>query len=208
MVDNKYFKAICVLFLGIIAVYLDPIVRQKTLVIDETVNIIFQYITRMGDAIIGIPLVLLVIAIAYYKHQSSRSTLMNGLLRAVVTMLIGTVVINLGKSLIGRARPKLFTEYGAYHFKPLNFVWDYHYTSFPSGHTTTWGLLALSCAVIFPRYKWLWIFSALLVGLSRIILGAHHVSDVFFSLLLSYGIVYYCQYMMPFVSVDTLKKRN
>jgi membrane-associated phospholipid phosphatase len=45
------------------------------------------------------------------------------------------------------------------------------------------------------------------VGISRVILGAHYVSDVFFSLLLSYGIVYYCHYYVRVPFMDSLKQK-
>jgi len=149
----------------------------------------------------------------YYKNKLSRNYglqnhIIKGFLKTIIIMCIGTVVINVGKSIIGRARPKLFSEFGAYHFEPFNFGLGYDYTSFPSGHTTTWGLLALSMAIIFPRYKMLWIFSAIMVGLSRVILGSHYISDVFFSLLLSYAIVYYCHYDTKLNDmIDILKKK-
>jgi membrane-associated phospholipid phosphatase len=205
--NNTGIKIFFIAILGAVAVLLDPIIRQNTLIIDNNINMIFQYVTRMGDAIIGIPLVILILATAYYKHESLRKHILNGFFKTIITMFAGTVVINIGKSIIGRARPKLFIDYGAYHFKPFNFVWDYDYSSFPSGHTMTWGLLAFSMAFIFPRYQILWIFSAVLVGLSRVILGSHYTSDVFFSLLLSYSIVYYCHNYVSCPFLERLKKK-
>jgi membrane-associated phospholipid phosphatase len=199
---------VCILImLGCGAIMLDPIVRSHTLVIDDTVNMVFQYITRMGDAIFAAPFVIGVLLGGYYYYPQSRIHIVQGFCKTIITMLVGAVVINLGKSVIGRARPKLFEEFGAYHFKPFHFSTDYNYLSCPSGHTTTWGLLALSMAVIFPRYKMVWYFSAILVGISRVILGAHYVSDVFFSLLLSYGIVYYCHYYVRVPFMDSLKQK-
>lgn len=191
--------------LGICMIVLDPIIRSYTLTINGNINDIFQYITRLGDAVYAVPLVMSLLIGGYYRYPQSRLHSVIGFYKTIVTMLMGTVVINLGKCVIGRSRPKLFQEFGAYHFEPFNMQYDY--MSFPSGHTMTFGLLAFSMALIFPKYRFLWYASAILVGISRIILGAHYTSDVFFSLLLSYGIVYYCHYCIRIPFIDTLKQK-
>ncbi len=190
---------------GVCMIVLDPIIRSRTLIINDDINYIFQYITRLGDAVYAIPLVMSIFIGAYYRYPQSRLHSVEGFCKTIMTMLMGTIVINLGKSVIGRSRPKLFQEFGAYHFKPFNM--QYEYLSFPSGHTMTFGLLAFSMALIFPKYRFLWYASAVLVGISRIILGAHYTSDVFFSLLFSYGIVYYCHHCIRIPFIDRLKQK-
>ena len=161
----------------------------------------------MGDAIFAIPFVIAILLGSYFFHIERRKKIIDGFIRTVMTMLIGTIFINLGKFLVGRARPKLFQEFGAYHFEPFNITKGYDYLSFPSGHTTTWGLLAISMAFIFPKYRFLWYFSAILVGISRIILGSHYTSDVFFSLLLSYIIVYYCHNRINISFISSIRHK-
>lgn len=212
MLNSKYLffniRNITLFFIfGVCAIWLDPIIRSKTLVISDNINCIFQYITLMGDAIFAVPLVIIILVSNYYYYPQSRIYIIKGFYKTLITMLFGTVIINIGKCIIGRARPKLFQEFGAYHFKPFNFAMNYDYLSFPSGHTMTWGLLAFSMAVIFPKYRFLWYFSAILIGISRIILGSHYTSDVFFSLLLSYFIVYYCHYCVVVPFMDKLKQK-
>ena len=96
---------------------------------------------------------------------------------AVLALLWGQVVagvlVNLGKSGLGRARPNRGVEDGFYG--PTT---DYIYQSFPSGHTTAAFALGVTFAVLRPRWWPLAILYASLVGWSRMALHVHHPSDV------------------------------
>ena len=50
--------------------------------------------------------------------------------------------------------------------------------SFPSGHTAMAFLFAVFVGDYYPKYRWWLIALAFAVGLSRIYLGAHYLSDV------------------------------
>jgi undecaprenyl-diphosphatase len=50
--------------------------------------------------------------------------------------------------------------------------------SFPSGHTANNAIIAMICALFFPRRGWLYFIVAAAVGYSRIYLGAHWPSDI------------------------------
>ena len=50
--------------------------------------------------------------------------------------------------------------------------------SFPSGHTSTIFVIALALSMLTPKIKFYYIFFALIVGLSRVIVGAHFLTDV------------------------------
>ena len=80
------------------------------------------------------------------------------------------------KRLIGRGRPEV------YHPEvPLAFRWnlsDYDYQSFPSGHATTSFALAMVAAFLFPRLALPALAVAVLIGFSRIVVGAHYLTDV------------------------------
>ena len=80
------------------------------------------------------------------------------------------------KHLFGRARPKLMDIVGPFHFDFL--PWNATYASFPSGHTITAFCTAVAISYFVPRLRWPLLFIALLVALSRVIIGAHYPSDV------------------------------
>lgn len=100
--------------------------------------------------------------------------------RAAFAGLIGVIAINETlnfalKHLFERSRPDLFEE-----------ISTLHTYSFPSGHAMAavaiWGMIALIIARLAPHLR-LWIAAAvsaliLLIGLSRIYLGVHWITDV------------------------------
>ena len=93
-----------------------------------------------------------------------------------VAVAAAGVANTLIKVCCGRARPSMWTREGVYGFH--GFSVDSHYGSFPSGHSNTAAAVALALAILFPRYRWLFLVFALLVATSRVILGAHYLSDV------------------------------
>lgn len=76
----------------------------------------------------------------------------------------------------GRARPKLLRDEGFYGFNPfsLNHSWN----SMPSGHSATAFAVAFAFAFLFPKSRPYALTFAGLVGLSRVMLNAHYLSDV------------------------------
>jgi undecaprenyl-diphosphatase len=80
------------------------------------------------------------------------------------------------KNVIGRARPFVVAGPDVWAYEP--FTWHARYASFPSGHTTTAFAALVAIGAIFPQARALmWIY-AVLIGLSRVIITAHHPSDV------------------------------
>lgn len=99
-----------------------------------------------------------------------------------LTIGSASIFVHLLKFLIGRARPELFVELGAYSFTP--FSNDNLYESFPSGHSAAAGAFFGAFAMLIPRFRYVFMLLALIIGVSRVIVGAHYPSDVAAGLLL------------------------
>jgi membrane-associated phospholipid phosphatase len=83
--------------------------------------------------------------------------------------------VTIVKRLIGRARPFVVgDDVWAY----LPFSWQVDYASFPSGHATTAFSALVAIGAMFPAARALMWTYAVLIALSRVIVGAHHPSDV------------------------------
>ncbi len=97
---------------------------------------------------------------------------------------IGTasIFVHTVKFLIGRARPELFAEVGAYSLAP--FTGDNLFESFPSGHSTAVGAFFGAFSMLVPRFRLVFLTFAIVLGASRVIVGAHYPSDVAAGLLL------------------------
>lgn len=80
------------------------------------------------------------------------------------------------KFLFGRMRPKLYWADQSYGFTFLRTAADH--SSLPSGHTVTMFALAGALTLIWRAPAPAWYLAALIIGLSRVIVGAHWPSDV------------------------------
>ena len=112
---------------------------------------------------------------------------------AIVTYLFiavggSGIVVNIIKSIVGRARPRLFDTTGGFGFDP--FVVNAVYASFPSGHSTTWGAIAMVGAIVFPRWRWPIVVVTALLASTRVVVGAHYPSDVVAGFLLGAAFAY------------------
>jgi undecaprenyl-diphosphatase len=85
------------------------------------------------------------------------------------------LVVSIVKRIVGRARPVVAGE-DAFLYK--FFLWRVEYASFPSGHATTAFAAAVAFGVLWPKLRpLLWTY-AIVIALSRVIVTAHHPSDV------------------------------
>lgn len=101
---------------------------------------------------------------------------------------ISGILVWFAKGFLGRARPKLAEQLTHLYFDIGRF--EAAYASFPSGHSTTIGALAMAMALLLPRWRWFWLLFGILGGFSRVIVWAHYPSDVFAGLLAGAGLTW------------------
>jgi membrane-associated phospholipid phosphatase len=83
---------------------------------------------------------------------------------------------SIAKYVIGRARPFVGGRDDPFAYMPLN--WHPAYASMPSGHSTNVAAVAVAIGALWPSARpVLWVY-ALLIMASRVIVLAHHPSDV------------------------------
>jgi undecaprenyl-diphosphatase len=91
-------------------------------------------------------------------------------------VLVPVMVSELIKWTVGRGRPFVGGEGDVFHFS--HFAGTAAYASFPSGHATTAFALAFAVATLWPQTRvWMLVY-ALVICATRLVLLAHHPSDV------------------------------
>jgi undecaprenyl-diphosphatase len=90
----------------------------------------------------------------------------------LVPVLAGEVV----KWIVGRGRPFVGGKANAFNFE--HFAGTDAYASFPSAHSITSFALAFAIAAVWPRARVPMAVYAILIAFSRLVLLAHHPSDV------------------------------
>jgi lipid A 4'-phosphatase len=93
-----------------------------------------------------------------------------------LSIAVSGLITDLLKFVFGRARPKLLFANETFGFDWWGTKADFW--SFPSGHATTAVAIAAALYCLWPRFLPLYIGFAALVSVSRVVLGAHYVSDV------------------------------
>ncbi|MCJ8056468.1 phosphatase PAP2 family protein [Shinella curvata] len=168
----------------------DPAISQRAQGLPGAVVTFNQRITDFGTFSWMIYGSGFLVILAYVAHRISRNETLTGQTRTAwrlplyffVTTGATTSLVHLIKLIVGRARPELFADHGAYSLTP--FAYHDLYSSFPSGHSAAVGAFFGAFSMLVPRLRPLFLLGALVIGLSRIIVGAHYPSDVAAGLLL------------------------
>jgi undecaprenyl-diphosphatase len=100
-------------------------------------------------------------------------TRMQFLFLAVLTPVLTGEVL---KWVVGRGRPFVGGEANAFNFQ--HFVGGEAYASFPSGHANTAFALAFAVSALWPKARFVMLVYALIICATRLVLLAHHPSDV------------------------------
>jgi membrane-associated phospholipid phosphatase len=130
-----------------------------------------------------VPAVIIVAIIGLLDWQSLRHASRRALLTAygqagfiLASVAVPGIVVNIIKQFVGRARPRIVEDAGVYGFSPFQF--DHAFQSFPSGHATTAGSLAVILMLWHPKARIPLFLAMTLLACGRIPAGAHYPSDV------------------------------
>jgi membrane-associated phospholipid phosphatase len=143
----------------------------------------FQFVTDLGLAgwflvpLGGALIVIALISTPALTRMSQRVLAALALRLGFLFLAIGVtgLVVTVIKRVVGRARPMIAgDDVFLYKF----FLWRVEYASFPSGHATTAFAVAVAFGVLWPRLRLLLWTYAVMIALSRVIVTAHHPSDV------------------------------
>jgi membrane-associated phospholipid phosphatase len=143
----------------------------------------FRFVTDFGLAgwfLVPLGGALLLIALVTSPSLSRMSQLVLASLSVRLGFLFLAIalpglVVAIVKRIVGRARPLVAGE-DAFLYK--FFLWRVEYASFPSGHATTAFAAAVAFGAFWPRLRPLLWSYAIVIALSRVIVTAHHPSDV------------------------------
>ncbi len=174
---------ICVLIL-VVALSGDENLVRSARDLPAEIRAIFAIITRAGESgWIFATTGALVIGALLLRHRGlgPRVDAALGLFAGRVFYILAAnavagILSLLLKSLFGRARPRLLDVVGPFHFDM--FAYKSSVLSFPSGHTVTAFATAVALAFLLPRWGRLFLLLAVLIGVSRVVTGAHFPSDV------------------------------
>jgi membrane-associated phospholipid phosphatase len=95
----------------------------------------------------------------------------------LASLTAGSLILHTLKTILGRRRPRDELELGLYGFNPFGL--NFRYDSFPSGHALTIFCVAVILSGTVPWLAPLWFAIALYLALTRALLNAHFLSDVF-----------------------------
>jgi len=136
-------------------------------------DLIFPYVTYVGDGASFIAVCLLLIALVNWR--AGLMALASFALSSLVSEFLKKVVFN------GSPRPLKYFEHSTFQYHVIEGLDIHSYNSFPSGHTTTafamFGLLAFLDQK--KSRGWVWLLLGLLAGYSRVYLFQHFVEDVY-----------------------------
>lgn len=144
-----------------------------------------QLVTKLGKGtayFITLPILFVFFQFVIKKPRWAQATLF-----LFTVIVLSSLICDLMKFVFGRTRPTLFFSEHLYQFTFLKLHADH--LSFPSGHSTLISALMLGLCFIFTRQWYIFIVVLLLISSTRILVGAHFLSDVVAGIYLPFLIV-------------------
>ena len=147
---------------------------------------LFGTLTHFGDSLyFFVPTILIWSLIKIIKSKNQiMETISDISLFIFLNILLSGIVTQILKHIIGRPRPVL---YNGFELKSLDIIqFDSKWHSFPSGHTATIFAFIFCMIFLFPKIKNALITIAIIIASTRVIVGAHFISDIFGGTLVAY----------------------
>lgn len=177
----------CLIALALIAgtmVFMDARLIIAAAGLPEWVNRLFNELTDYGTADwLLVPIGLVLVAIGALDSPAlshwSRLVLVAFTVRlgfVFAAIALPGLFVAILKRLIGRARPFIGGEADPFLYLP--FAWRPEYASLPSGHATNVFAALVAVGLVWPRLRAVMLAYALIIAASRVIVLAHHPSDV------------------------------
>ncbi|WEK06382.1 MAG: phosphatase PAP2 family protein [Candidatus Devosia phytovorans] len=179
---SRYLKGLLLILFALL--FFDVWASRSAIETPEVWRAPYAFVTRFGlpDGVLILSLVIFLLTVIGMRLVPAglwrRATRELCQVSAFVFLTIGVsgLATNILKRLIGRSRPVIYDQVGAFDFRyVLN---DWTFQSFPSGHSTTAMATALVVGFLAPRLFMLVLLLALATGLSRIMLGQHYPTDI------------------------------
>lgn len=169
-----YLAVFCFIMTVVSYLFLDIPLTKYCRELNQTIKNVAEEVTRFGIStwyIISSAVLYLFFRYLNKNHLNAARALF-----VFLSLSVSGIFINIIKWLAGRHRPIDLFNHGYFGFS--FFGTGYELTSFPSGHAQTAFALAASLTILFPRWGVPIFIAAGAVGISRIILTSHYLSDV------------------------------
>ncbi|HZU89271.1 MAG TPA: phosphatase PAP2 family protein, partial [Stellaceae bacterium] len=178
------------------------------------VHALFEALTRLGLAYGYLTLFAFAFAVLHWggglprlRHLASPMRALSALPAFLFAAVAASgLVVDLLKVMIGRTRPKLLFASHLYGFDGLALRPDHW--SFPSGHTATIVALAAALTWLWPRHVLFYALIAVVVAISRIVVGAHYPSDVLAGAFIAVATTRYVAVLFRHAGIDLAAARR
>ncbi len=160
-------------------------------IFSENIHVIefFQNITELGNSlwyflvfIIFIIILFIIKKLGIFKINNYENKI-NFFISSFFYLLVSGIFTQIIKHLFGRARPNYTNYENSFNFELLTLDSTHH--SFPSGHSSTIFMICLILCAAIPRLKYYFFVLACIIAFSRVVVGAHFLTDVIAGGLLS-----------------------